>query len=232
MATAQAIITEALQRIRVLQAGEVPSGDDAELCRTFLNTMLDSWNLEGQLLYTSSVTTVTQSNAASISIGPGQTINVARPTELGIGCYSRVANVDRPIRVIDIQEYDSIRLKSLGATYPDVIYYDGNHPTGNVYPWPLSSATLYLVLKYQFTSFADLTTDYPLPQAYRRTLVLSLAEEAAPAFGVPLDPKIERQAASARRSLRNTNANPPELNSDSITTGNGYSLADLLGGAR
>src|SRR3990172_443967 len=81
--TALDIIKGAMGNIRTLGAGETPSAEDAEVCLTALNNMLDTWSSEGLMIYALS----TDQKALTIgkrdyTIGSGGDIDSIRPDSI------------------------------------------------------------------------------------------------------------------------------------------------------
>lgn len=214
MSTATEIITESMRTIGMLSAGEVPNADDAEMCRVALNTMLDGWNLPSFTLYTTTDGTASLSTG-SLTIGPSQTINVTRPVRIEEGSYSRLDSIDYEMHGVSEAEFNQISLKSLGGFVPRVFWYDPGASTGTIYYWPVPTAAVVVhhPLLLQFSAFADLTTDYVLPQGYKRAIVFNLALEVAPHFGVAPTPFLGAQASNALRMVKRANAVVPQLES-------------------
>lgn len=212
MTTALQIMNRSAELIGYKDPDETLSGADSSNFLSVLNSMLDGWNT--QRLYMVSVEEVVASVSGSpVTIGSGQTINTARPVRIEPGCFTRIDSVDYPCQVIEREEYARIVDKSVTASFPELLYYDAAMPTGSVYlyPVPTSAVSLHLQVQTQLTEFADLTTDYTLAPGYRRALEYSLAEELAPGRR-PLDALIVRNAASARRAIRITNFESPQMN--------------------
>lgn len=216
MTTALQIITDALGKIGVLGAGDTMQSEDAQLALAMLNGIVDAWSNEPYSAYTvSEVTCNLNAGDYTKTIGPGQQIDVARPMRLEVGGFTRQANIDRSVDVWSYRDYNEITLKSVSATWPQGIYYDGGFPVGNIYMWPKVgiACTLHLMLQVRITQFDDLATDYSLPPGHKRTLGLCLAQELAPVYGRQLPPAIERQAANAKRLLKRSHVMVPDLRS-------------------
>lgn len=211
MTTAATIIDRGAEILGYKDPDEALSGNDAANFLGVLNSMLDAWN--GQRLYIVSVLEVSQSvSGLPITIGSGGTINVPRPVRMEDGAFIRASSTDYPFTWITRTEYDSIAVKSQAGTQANYGYYEPALPLGKIYLWPYPSSAveLHLQCQVQLTEFADLTTDYPLAPGYRRALEYSLAEELAPGRRA-LDPKIEKLAMAARRSIRRANVEIPQL---------------------
>lgn len=214
MTTATQILSEALGAIGMLNAGETPSAEDAELCRTVLNTMIDAWNLPSLTQYTTQDATATLSGGDSdLTIGPGQNIAVTRPVRIELGSYCTIGGIDYPMDGVSEDEYSQISLKAVQSFVPRVFFYDVGETTGTIKYWPVPNAAVVVhhPVAVQFSAFADLTTSYNLPQGYKRAMVWNLALEVAPHFEQVPAPWISKQAALSLRLLKRANMTVPQL---------------------
>lgn len=211
MTTANQLIERGYQLAGMKDPGQAMSGQDMANGLDILNDMIDGWNT--QRLYIVSVgETVVTVSGLPITIGPGQTINVTRPISVENGSFIRLNNVDFPIEWITREEYNEIAYKQVTSTVTVYGFYDQGLPTGKLYFWPYQTtgAELHLQLQEQLSSFANLTTDYTLAPGYRKAIAYSLAEEFC--GGVrQVPPKVEQIAASARKAIRRTNVDVPQL---------------------
>lgn len=227
MTTATEIIDRAYSLIGYKDAAESVSGQDAALALETLNTLIDSWNTQGNFIVSvnEQVNTV---SGSPVSIGPGQTIDVPRPVDVMNGSFIRINNVDFLIDWISREEYNSIPYKLVSSNVVVYGYYDQNLPTGHIYLWPVpSSAELHLQLMSQLSEFADLTTDYSLAPGYKMALQYTLAEELAHGLK-DLSPAFTRKAAAARRAIRRTNVSVPLLaNSQNKMSPYGYFISGV-----
>jgi hypothetical protein len=213
--------------------GDALSAEDAQLCRTRLNSLVDAWVLETLLAYATIETVFTlPGNTTSRTIGTGQQINVSRPIRIEDQSFVRVSGIDFPLKPITELEYNSIGLKSLSlGVVPSVCFFDGNFPTANVFFYPPTTAAteVHLVTLAKLSSFADLTTDYGLPPGYQRALEFNLAIEIAPDFEQVPTPMIFSMASTTKRLAKRANMMIPQLECDYPSEG-GSSLQAILSG--
>lgn len=213
MTTALTIISATLRELGVIEAGVIPDGADSANCLEALNTMADGFLAEPNLAYsTQMVSAELPSDTQSLTIGPGQQINTARPLRLETGCFVRVGEIDYPLQVIGRTEYNSLSQKDSPSYVPVVCMYDSGSPTGNVYFWPTAACTVYLHVRSQLSQFADLITDYTLPPGYERFFKYALMEEIAGMYGKQLTQMQVRLAQQARRAVKHANFSVPQLN--------------------
>ena len=219
MATALSIITRALQEIGVAETGQSLDAEDTNRCYLALNALADSWLTEPNYMYTTTqVSASLSAGVMSLAIGTGLAINTDRPVRLEDGCYVTVGNIDYPLDVITESEYFAIPIKNLAGPWPQVCYYDGGSPNGNVFFYPTGACTVKLNVQQQLSQFATLTGDYTLPPGYERAFALTLAEEMAPSFRAQVQPLTSRNAKVARRNIKRANFVVPQLGGGSLNT--------------
>ena len=213
MTTAAEIIDEAYSLIGYKDQTETLGGQDTSRGLSVLNAMIDAWNTQKHFMV--SVTeVVTSVSGLPITIGDGMMVNVTRPIDIENGSFVRINGVDFPIQWIGREEYNSLPYKQITSNVPAYGYYDANFPTGNIFLWPYPSGSveLHLQLNETNSSFADLATDYKLPPGYLKAIKYSLAEDLCPGFkSVP--PDIAKTAFLARKAIRRTNVQVPQLES-------------------
>jgi hypothetical protein len=219
MSTARQIIERAYISIGYKDPSEPLNGQDTNYALGVLNSMVDSWNTQQLYIWASdeAVATVTSS---PVTVGTGQTVNITRPTNLLSGSFVRLNNVDYPITWISNQDYNAIPFKQVASNISFYGYYDRGEPIGRIflYPLPSTSMELHIIYDNQFAQFTDLDTDVPLAQGYFNALFLTLAEQLNLGISEP-SPTLVKQAWSARRAIKNTNAQIPMLNSGVELTG-------------
>lgn len=217
--TALDLITEALQELGVLNAAEVPSGDDAALGLSKLNQIIDNMNAERAAIYAEVFTTYTlTANLNPHTIGPtGQTYTVTqRPVSIdGANIIDNTVSptVRFPLRVTsDYQDYLAVAVRGLTSPIPTVLYYDPAWPNGNIYLYPVPDTAYQLeLMTRQLLSEYALTTTFSLPPGYKNALILTLAEDLQPAMHVPLAPKTEERAREARARIQGNNVPPARI---------------------
>jgi hypothetical protein len=214
MTTATQVISQALGIIGVKSPGQA-LGTEAADCLERLNMMLDGWRTER--LYATAGVRVSASlngSTATATIGPTGTFVVTpRPISIEPGSFYTVGSIDYPITPVTLAEYNEIPLKGTTTLGPSWVYYEAGDPNGTLYFFPLlaTQATVTLVCASHLSDFADLTTDYDLGPGVMRALVFSFAEEMAPDFERPVPPGAQKMAMSARRTLKRSHHQTPQL---------------------
>jgi hypothetical protein len=213
--TALDLIKAAMSKNNVLAAGETPSAEDAQVCLSRLNALMTALENENIFNYTTTRTTFTlPANTASRTVGAAQQIAMVRPVEFLKGSFSRLNNIDYPLEPVSEQEYNAISVKStLNAVAPEICFYDGGTPTGNVYFWPpvASAVEVHLLSPAPGGEATDTSTAYNFAPGYQRMIENGLAVEIASDFNVAPSPLVVQLYMSAKRMLKRTNARVPQL---------------------
>jgi hypothetical protein len=228
MTTALQIVSGALSKLGVLEAGQTVDSDDAQLALDSLNGLVDSWATQRLYAYATALVSAEFAGEA-LTIGTGMDFACARPLRLEPGCFVRVGDNDYPLEILTRAEYSAISQKELDGPWPSACFYDNTSPTGTVYFWPLGACTVFLVIQTRLSEFAALATDYTLTPGTKRALIYSLAEEIAPDFGAKVSAQVIRTGANARRALRRANVSIPNLDTQRPMYGVSPSLASGSG---
>lgn len=207
MATVRDLITDSLSILGAIGIGETPSADEAAQGLRFLNGMVESWNLERLMVYA-----VTRHSfplvpsQASYTIGVGGNFNVARPTRIELAAIELVQNnnIELPLQMLTIDEWNQLALKSTTSTFPQYLFYINNYPLGVLYFWPVPTQinNVILWLWNQISAFTNLSDTITLPQGYWRALVHNLAVELAPQYGKPVAAETAALATQAKELVK------------------------------
>lgn len=217
MTTAHTIVVDAFRKLGAYDANQGLQPEEEDLGLETLNNILDTWYVDRLYAYTvDEVIATLPPGTRTRTIGPGMQIDIARPLRIEMGGFTRSGGVDYPFEVVGFEQYAEITFKSIGATWPEVVYFDGSFPTGTLYFYPqtASALELHLPVMNRLSQFADLTTSYGLPPGYKKALVYTLAEEIASDLTRPVPPSVARIAAMARKSIKRANVNVPQLSTD------------------
>jgi hypothetical protein len=123
--------------------------------------------------------------------------------------------IDYPVAVINLENYNSIGLKTLNGPWPKALYFNPNADTGNLFFWPNpSQGEMHMFAKTIFTGYESLSDDIALPQGYTLALRWCLAERLLPMYG-KVNPAIlgmiTTYAAQAKATLKRTNMAPMQV---------------------
>ena len=98
MTTATTLITDSLQSLGVVAAGQSPTANDLSDGLRKLNNMLGLWSLSTLLVPFRTQISKTLDGSSSYTVGAGGDINTTRPAAID-SAYVRVIDVDYPVRV-------------------------------------------------------------------------------------------------------------------------------------
>lgn len=223
--TALDIIKRAMKIAGVLGQNETPTSSEADDGLVALNDMLDSWSTDRTYIYSILQENFPLSNGVTTyTIGTGGTFNTNRPIAID-NVFIRLNGADFPVKEIDSQDYNSITVKTTNGGIPQYYFYNPSFPLATISLWgaPSAGTVIYLNTWQQMTQFADLATNYSLPQGYARALVYGLAMEIAPEYGVRLTPEAMTTAVTSQANIRNRNLPAPVMKTEvGLIGGNNY----------
>jgi hypothetical protein len=208
------------QNLNVLGQGETPSADLANDFLTRLNAWIDSLATERLTIYYTPRNTYTLTSGQQVyTIGDGGDFDQTRPLWIPFASVipTGTGQAEIPIEVINLKDWALMAEKGgdiiSGQTYenpfPIKLYYDYAWASGlgniTVVPNPTTACTLVLYTPTPLSEFADLTTEYTFPPAYRRFLETNMTIEIADPYGRPTTPNMERRAMDAKAQVKRAN---------------------------
>lgn len=241
--TATDIITSALRLIGAVAAGETP--EDAELSDglVVLNQMIDSWNTERLMIFTTQPTSFALvAGKQAYTLGPGGDFNMERPARIDNAVLEIVNSgyvLQRPLWALSDEEWASIQLKNFGNTYPGCFWDDDGFPLRTLRFWPLPVGNLNVILWLwsSVSQFTDLTTAQTYPPGYAKALRYNLAVDLAAEFATQLSPIVSAIAVDSKAKLKRANSTPaprmkvdPALQGANVPTGTSSMAAFYSGG--
>lgn len=225
--TGNDIIRAAMRLIQVsavdvdLTAQELKDGLES------FNRMLDSWSLDEMMLYQvtrEQFPLVTNQNP--YSIGLGGNFETVRPTRI-VGAYLELNNgsipVDYPMQVLNWDDYDAIRLKTLSTNFPNYLYYQPSFPLGEIYIYPvfapndpatIGPAYLHITSWKPLPIIVDPTAPLEFPPGYWEAIVFNLAVRIAEEYQFQIREPTIQMATSALKRLKRINQRTPTLQTD------------------
>ena len=215
MATANDQINGALRLIGMLAEGETPSAETSQDALAALNQLIDSWNTERLSVYSTQDQVFTwPATEATRTLGPTGDFVGNRPIQLLDSTYFRDTGngLSFNLQFINQDQYNGIALKTVLASYPQVIFVNDTFPdlTMTVYPVPNKTLEFHLVSVTTLTQPALLNTELSFPPGYLRAFRFNLATELAAEFGVEPSPQVSRIAMTSKRNLKRIN-NPNDI---------------------
>ncbi len=228
MSTYRDLVAGALRLIGVIGDSETPTSYQAENALFALKEMLDSWNSDGLMIFTSTFHELSLSTQKSDwTIGPGAEIDVTvRPSQITGAWVKQNAStsspIDLPMSVLTPSEWGDIRSKTVSSNIPRFVYLNNDWPTATLYLWPVPQVNdTKLVLLFESVLDADLTLDTveTLPPAYRQAIRFNLAALIAPEYGMEASPTVQLQAYKSKNTIAQNNQEIDRLDFDPIIQG-------------
>jgi hypothetical protein len=209
------LINGSLRLIGMLAEGETPSSETANDALVALNQMLESWSTERLAVYATQDQVFSwPPNQATRTIGPTGDFVGERPIMIDDSTYFRDAStgVSYNLSFINQLQYNSIAVKTVQSTYPQLMWVNETHPdlTMTVFPVPNRVLEFHIVSVQPLAQPALLSTYLSFPPGYLRCFRYNLACELAPEFGVEPSPTVQRIAVVSKRDLKRIN-NPGDL---------------------
>ncbi len=204
-------VNAALRLIGQLAEGETPSSETALDALTAMNQMLDSWSTEHLMIYN----TVDQiftwpTDQIKQTLGPTGDFVGLRPVQLEDSTYFRdpATNVSFGVKIINQQQYNSIAVKTVTSTYPQVMWVNMEHPniSMTIYPKPTRPLEWHFISSQEMRQADTLADVLAFPPGYLRAFKYNLAMEIAAEFGVEPSPQVKRIAMTSKRNLKRVNA--------------------------
>ena len=122
--------------------------------------------------------------------------------------------LDYPIAILNLENYESIGLKTMSGPWPKAIYYQPSEILGNIYVWPNpSQGEVHMFADNLFSRFVTLYDNVNLPQGYSMALRWCLAERLMPMYGKVNQIQIAMisgYAAQAKATIKRTNMRPTQ----------------------
>lgn len=218
------IATDALFEIGVLGIDTpVPTAAQAQRCLRIANRELDAWAALKRFVYavTFQQFTLTPNHQPHL-IGPGPGLTAAdftvpqRPVRVegaNLVLNNVAPNVDLELTLRDRAWWNAQTVKSIATEVPTDLYYEPDWPNGSLFLWPVPTFAygIRLELWTLIAQFAAITDTFSMPPAYRRAVVLTLAERACRPFGRPPMPDLITDAREARAALQTNNISSPRI---------------------
>ncbi len=209
------LINGSLRLIGMLAEGETPSSETSNDALVALNQMLESWSTERLAVYSTQDQVFSwPATQATQTIGPTGDFVGERPILIDDSTYFRDAStgVSYNLSFINQLQYNSIAVKTVRSTYPQLMWVNETHPnlTMTVFPVPNRVLEFHIVSVQPLAQPALLSTNLSFPPGYLRCFRYNLACELAPEFGVEPSPTVQKIAVVSKRDLKRIN-NPGDL---------------------
>jgi len=215
-------IKQALRMNNILASGTEPDANDLSDSMIVLNQMMDAWNAENLMIYTTRIDDFPLVvGQQTYTLGSGGNFNIQRPASIERTSIMLLNNPSFPLEVT-IPRYttqdwqENVPLKLVPSTFPLLVYDDGAFPYRNLNFWPIPQVinNFRLYSWNPLSTFADSATKYAFPPGYAEAIAFSLAARIAVNFGKPIDPAIAIGAEQALLRIKSVNVPDDVLRCD------------------
>lgn len=231
--TALTLITDALLDLGVLADEELPTASQSAGGLRKLNNMLEAWNIDDLLVYSSTERVLPLvSNQSTYTIGTGGDLNIPRPNFI-TSAYVRDTllpvdqRVDIPLYMFNNQEWADVPFKGQVTTYPyNGIWFDQTFPliTAHVNPVPATSQYSVVFWESGILTNMNINTVIILPPGYKRAITSNLCLELAPSYQVEVPADVRDIATKSKGQLSVKNLQINELSIDPRLCGGLYNI--------
>jgi hypothetical protein len=204
----QDLLTSAIRSLGVVAAEEVPSTSELTDALYAANDVLSSWSPQILPVLPLTRETFLLTGIGAYTLGPGGTWNTAvRPVKIEAMAVISSNGARRAVRLVPIEEYESMPDSTVTGLFAEVCYCDGGYPlmTLNLLPIPVSGGQADIASYKPLTAFANLSDTINLAPGYTRALRWALAFEMAPEYGRPVSQELASLAADAKTSITGLN---------------------------
>lgn len=225
MTTAREVIADAHRLLGLVSSGNALPEAVYQDNLAALNLLIDSWNTERMSVFSEQDQVVVwPQGVRTTTLGPtGALARVdlatpERPVQVAASSYfvDPSTGLSLPLDLVNQQQYNSISLKTITSTYPQVMWVNPTFPnvTLTVYPVPTITLHFHIVSVVELSEPASLNTVISMPPGYLRAFKYGLAVELAAEFNMEPPPQVQRLAAVSKRAVRRLNVDVPQLNAD------------------
>lgn len=232
------LLVEALTDLGVLADGETPSASQAQGALSKLNSMLDTWNLDSQIVYglTGYVFPLVP-NQSVYTIGATGNFTVPRSAKLSAiylrdNTFPTQNRLDYPLWLATDSQWESLPIKGMTGAMPMTAWVNNSYPLASVTINPVPDSNQYSIVIWAEGVLGNLGLyqDVQLPPGYREMVVSNLVLRLAP--GYQLDPSQATilLATTSKDAVRAANLQVNVLQIDPRLNGLPYARSIIVGG--
>lgn len=209
-----ALCADSLREIGILKQGATLDASNGAFVLGRFNQLADNWNAQKECVWAEEFKSFTfVANQQDYTIGPSGadfTVTHTRPVAIDGANVVLPTDVNNPINIRDWQWWLGLPLRTVNTTFPTDLYYEPSWPNGILHFWPKPNTAYDLELVIRNTLAQVVLTDsVTFPPGYQNALMLTLAEDIAPAYGADLSQTTVNKAREARaRIYRNNDFTP------------------------
>jgi hypothetical protein len=225
VATFGDLVTDALSEINALTPGQPIDAGDMSLGIQRVINFLDSMTARPLMSFVKLLNAYTfGSTKQTYTIGPSGDFVTNRPQEiLGADIVDNAVSptIFIPVRIVDADEYESIRVLNIQSSIPVILWYQPTFPNGTINMWPQPASPSFQ-LRIQVNSpfgqgAVDVGTTIVTPPGGYEAIMYSVAERLCNPFGKtgPIVQDLQERARKAIALFVSVNAESPKLAMDS-----------------
>ena len=234
MTTLRTIFTDSMQRLGIIQANEVPTAGDMQVCLNATNPLIDSLSNDILNIHTISPQRFPLTpNQQSYKLGPAVDDSgnptyadfvTTRPMRIenAVVMIYPVIGVDtngntvitetsstlfEPLQRLNWSQFSDLTVRNIQSSWPTTIYNNNAYPCITLKIWPVPQDTLAIELWMwePLATYASLDDELNLPPGYARYLTLKVCQEIASSFAVEMTPALTATLTEAENSIRSKN---------------------------
>ena len=214
--TALKLIERSMRLVKQLSVGQSATDDQLNSGLGLLNELLESWNLDGSMIYEQSreVHNLTGGHnphtiGKSFNGGDAGDIDIPRPVNIQEASIISAEGSEYPIDLTSKERYQEISTKDTGSDISTRFWYEREWPLAKIhlYPVPASGVQLVLYTWKPLPSGLSLADKLSLPPGYMRALRFNLAIELAADYGVIVSPVVAKGSRDSKAAVARANSN-------------------------
>jgi hypothetical protein len=225
----QDICTQALRKLGVAAADEVPNINESLDAFTALNNLADMWQAERLMMYEVRYTVfnMTPGNP-TYTVGPTGQVPMTRPMYIDhvnfINTIPPAPSLELQLSPLNADAWSKVPNKGLTSQLPTCWYWQQDYPNGTLFFWPVPlAATLQGVIyaPQAVPQFSALTATIALPPGYQQMLVYNLAQDLMSEYGGNVLPQTAQTimaiANQSKNIVKTSNVTPLDASVDQAT---------------
>ena len=188
--TRDQIIRASFESIGIAIANEPLDPDDIQVAQVALNALAMSWKSYGLTLWKRGRASITPVAATyEITLAPTLGAGTEKPVKMVSVNYKDSSGNEVPMTRLSHDEYDNLPNKTTSGT-PTQYYFEPKRTGSTMYVWPAPDATfaagytIEIVYQQPIQDMSSGTDDIDFPNEWYRALILNLATDLAPKYGV------------------------------------------------
>lgn len=205
--SANDIIKKALLRSRIIYPGESVNPAYNSQVKDELDMMLEMWSTNSIIVMADVFENFTlTAGTAEYTYGTGKDFNSASPQTIHDSTYIKHGDLDYWCRIIPIDQYRKVRLKSVSSR-PRRMTYQKEPALCRLFffPTPDSNYSIYFRVSKELTSFSDNTTKVTLANGVAKAIISNLALVTSTIWGKKILPELKNEANDSLKALKSNN---------------------------